>query len=153
MVICAFAGHRDVFQPGVASRLTAELEKLLQTDDAFLFLTGGMGEFDGLATRAVHAVKRRHPEKRITLALVLPYFSARLNAEPAYRVDYDEILLPAELEGVHYKAAIPFRNRLMVDRADLVIAYVYRDFGGAYETVRYAEKRGKPVVNLAETPK
>lgn len=150
MVTCAFAGHRDVLQPGVDLRLAAEIEKLLQTDEAFLFLTGGMGEFDGLAAQAVRAAKRRHPEKRITLALLLPYFSARLNVEPAYRSDYDEILLPAELEGVHYKAAIRLRNRLMVDRADLVIAYVHRDFGGAYATVRYAERRGKPVVNLAE---
>lgn len=152
MVTCTFAGHREVYQPGVASRLEAELEKLLRTEEEFRFLTGGMGEFDGMCGAAVRAAKRRHPEKRITLSLILPYLTVRLNTDPSYRTDYDEILLPAELEGVPYKAAIRMRNRWMADHADRVIAYVYRDFGGAYEMIRYAEKRGKPVVNLAERP-
>ena len=34
--------------------------------------------------------------------------------------------------------------------SDCLIAYLFRDFGGAYETVKYAEKQGKPVINLAE---
>lgn len=38
----------------------------------------------------------------------------------------------------------------MVDRADCLIAYLFRDFGGAYETVKYAAKQGKPITNLAE---
>lgn len=42
------------------------------------------------------------------------------------------------------------RNRWMVDRADCLIAYLFRDYGGAYETVKYAKKQGKPVINLAE---
>ena len=50
----------------------------------------------------------------------------------------------------NYKAAIQKRNRWLVDRADCLIAYLFRDFGGAYETVKYAKKQGKPVINLAE---
>ena len=50
----------------------------------------------------------------------------------------------------NYKAAIQKRNRWLVDRADFLIAYLFRDFGGAYETVKYAKKQGKPVINLAE---
>ena len=38
----------------------------------------------------------------------------------------------------------------MVDRADCLIAYLFRDFGGAYETIKYAKNQGKPVINLAE---
>ena len=62
---------------------------------------------------------------------------------------YDEILIPAELDGVHPKAAIGLRNRWMVDRSDIVIAALHRDFGGAAEAVRYAEKRGKEVVRIS----
>ncbi len=151
MTICTFAGHREVYQSGIAARLEAEIERLLQTDNEFTFLTGGMGQFDDMASSAVRAAKRRHPEKRITLALVLAYLPKRLNTDKKYdRTYYDQIILPEELEAVHYKAAIQSRNQWMVDRADTVIAYLYRDFGGALATVRYARRQGKPVINLAE---
>ena len=37
----------------------------------------------------------------------------------------------------------------MVDQADKILAYIYRDFGGAFDTVKYAFHIGKPVLNLA----
>ncbi len=151
MTTCTLSGHREVFRSGTEAQLDAEIEKLLQTDNEFLFLVGGMGQFDHMGADAVRAAKRRHPEKRITLALVLPYMSNRLNTDKEYyRLSYDQIMIPEEVDTAYYKAAIRLRNRWMVDRADTVIAYVYRDFGGAPATVRYARKKGKPVINIAE---
>jgi hypothetical protein len=37
----------------------------------------------------------------------------------------------------------------MVDHSDIVVAALHRDFGGAAEAVRYAEKIGKEVVRIA----
>ena len=76
----------------------------------------------------------------------------RLNAEKNYYERmYDGVLIPEELIGVHPKAAIKKRNRLMVDWSDTLIAFVYRDFGGAYETLQYAKKQGRiQIINLAE---
>lgn len=150
MTTCTFAGHREVYQPAIEARLDAEIEKLLQTDNEFLFLTGGMGKFDSMASSAVRAAKHHHSEKHIILALVLPYMSNRLNTDKEYyRLDYDQIIIPEEADKVYYKAAIQRRNHWMVDRADTVIAYVYRSFGGALATLKYAQKQGKPVINLA----
>ena len=151
MKVCTFAGHREVYQSDIGERLESEIEKLLQVDHEFLFLTGGMGQFDGMGAGAVRAAKRRHPEKSITLALVLPYPSNRLNTDKEYYESrYDQIMIPEELDAVHYMAAIGLRNRWMVDQADTVIAYVYRNFGGAWTTVKYARRQGKRVINLAE---
>lgn len=151
MTTYVFSGHREVHQPGIEAQLDAEIEKLLQTDNEFLFLNGGMGQFDSMGAGAVRAAKRRHPEKHITLALVLPYMSNRLNTDKEYyRFYYDEIIIPEELDTTYYKSAIQLRNRWMVDRSDTVIAYVCRDFGGAMTTVRYAWKQGKSVINIAE---
>lgn len=36
----------------------------------------------------------------------------------------------------------------MVDRADLIICYVERNEGGAFQTVQYAKRKEKQVVNL-----
>lgn len=151
MTTCMFAGHREVYQSGMEARLDAEMEKLLQTDNEFLFLNGGMGQFDRMGAGAVRAAKRRHPEKHITLELVLPYLSNRLNRDKEYyRFYYDRIVIPEGLEMIHYKAAIQRRNRWMTDRSDIVIAYICRNFGGALATVKYAQKQGKQVINLAE---
>ncbi len=151
MTICTLAGHREVYQSGVEEQLEMEIEKLLQTDNEFTFLNGGMGQFDEMGAYAVRAVKRRHPEKRITLVLVLPYMSNKLNTDKEYyQRSFDQIIIPKELDSAHYKAAIGLRNRWMVDQADLVLAYIYRDFGGALATVRYAQRQRKLVINLAE---
>ena len=150
MITCTFAGHREAYLPNLEKYVEAVIEKILLTDSEFLFLNGGMGKFDGICASAVRAAKSRHPEIKITLALVMPYFIERLNEDKEYyRISYDKIIIPAELDNAHYKAAIGRRNRWMVDRADILIAYVCHDFGGAYQTYRYALRRKKETVNLA----
>ena len=106
-----------------------------------------MGEFDELFARTVRSMKRECPSLR--LVLVLPYLTERLNLDKAfYEVFYDEILIPAELDSVHPKAAIGLRNRWMVDRSDIVIAALHRNFGGAADAVRYAESAKKEIIRM-----
>ncbi len=146
MICCGF-GHR-VMLMDIEKPLRAVLERLVEDRGVSVFYTGGMGEFDELFTRTVRSMKRDCPS--IRLVLVAPYLTERLNLDKAFfEAKYDEILIPAELDGVHPKAAIGLRNRWMVDRSDIVIAALHRDFGGAAEAVRYAEKRGKEVVRIS----
>ena len=82
----------------------------------------------------------------------LPYFSQELNEHQGYyKSSFDDVVIPVELAGVHYKSAITKRNRWMVDESDYLIAYVYPDFGGAYTTLRYAEKKKRQIINLANS--
>lgn len=144
---CCGFGHR-VLLMDVEKPLREALERLAVKQGVTVFYTGGMGEFDELFARTVRSMKRNDP--RLRLILVLPYLTRQAATEKAwYEGRYDEILIPAELEGVHPKAAIGLRNRWMVDRSDIVIAALHRDFGGAAEAVRYAEKRGKEVVRIS----
>lgn len=169
MICCGF-GHR-VLLMDVEKPLREVLERLVAERSVRVFYTGGMGEFDELFARTVRGMKRDCPALR--LVLVLPYLTQKIAigkkrdgtvyggqiaratyAGPGhwrYESRYDEILIPAELDGVHPKAAIGLRNRWMVGRSDVVIAALHRDFGGAVEAVRYAEKRGKEVVRIIET--
>ena len=146
--IIAGGPHREYLSEQDAAEHT--LEEIIQTDDDFIFYSGGMGEFDKKCESAVRRIKRTHPERSIRLVLVLPYLTHEINRDKEYfEAYYDDIVVPTELMGVHYKAAIKKRNRWMVDRADVVLAYIYRDFGGAFDTTRYAYRMGKPVLNLA----
>lgn len=153
MTVCAFAGHRDVYQTGLDTEIEKAIVKLLQTDKEFIFFTGGMGRFDDMCSSAVRSAKRCYPNLNISLILVIPYMSNRLNTDKEYyEYLYDEIIVPSDLADIHYKAAIKKKNRWMIDKADCVIAYVNRETGGAFETVKYAQKNKKCVVNLAEEP-
>ena len=37
----------------------------------------------------------------------------------------------------------------MVDRADLIVCCIDREYGGAYQTIQYAQKQNKKIINLA----
>ena len=152
MHICTFAGHSFVYSAAAESRLKEEIEKYLSEVDEVSFYVGGRGEFDGMAAAAVRAAKSRHKEKEIRLYLIEPYLHASMNRDKEYyEKQYDGIIIPDELIGVHPKAAIQKRNRWMVDRAELLIAFVSRDFGGAYETMKYARRvKTIRIVNIAE---
>lgn len=167
MICCGF-GHR-VLLMDVEKPLREVLERLVAERGVRVFYTGGMGEFDELFARTVRSMKRDCPSLR--LVLVMPYLTRKIairkkkdgavyggqiaratSVGPGrclHEALYDEILIPAELDGIHPKAAIGLRNRWMVDRSDIVIAALHRDFGGAAEAVRYAEKAGKEVVRIS----
>ena len=57
-------------------------------------------------------------------------------------IHYDSTVYPP-LEAVPRRFAITHRNRWMVDVADVVVAYVLHDWGGAATTLRYANQKAK----------
>ena len=70
--------------------------------------------------------------------------------EKEYLDYYDEVEVCAGSSEAHPKSAIQVRNRSMIDRADLVECCIQHKSGGAYATIRYAEKQDKKIVNLAD---
>ena len=149
MKTVTFCGHRDVFpNEEVRHLLNDAIEAEIQIG-AEQFLVGGRGDFDSMAAAAVRAAKRRHKDKRIQLYLVEPYMREGINQDKAYYESlYDGIIIPQELLGVHPKAAITKRNRWLVEQTDCLIAFLQRDFGGAYQTLKYAEQKGIRIVKL-----
>lgn len=66
------------------------------------------------------------------------------------RLLFYKIEICAESSEARPKSAIQVRNRSIFDRSDLVICCVQHKSGGAYAAIRYAEKQGKKIVNLAD---
>ena len=54
---------------------------------------------------------------------------------------YDEVEVCQESCSAHFKATITIRSNNMIDSSDLVVAYVERKSGGAYQALEYAKKR------------
>lgn len=144
-MIITFCGHSD-FSPSIAmeEKLLAILETNVGEEKTDFYL-GGYGNFDSFAFKMGKIYQRTHPN--VSLVYVTPYFCDPHLKEKAQA--YDSILYPP-LENVPPKFAISHRNKYMVENSDLVIAFISRKHGGAYQTYAHAQKKGRTIVNLAE---
>ena len=104
-----------------------------------------------MVSSTVLRCKRSIRDDNSSLVLVLPYPTAEFeNNEDSFYNYYDEIEICDEAARAHFKNAMQVRNRGMVDRVDLIICYVEHNEGGAYQTIQYAKKQEKTIINLAE---
>lgn len=151
----AFFGHRAISDCRAAERaLDFYTQKLITEHPYVEFLVGRNGEFDQLAAAAVRRAKRQIRGDNSALVLVLHRETAELrdNRDEFLRY-YDEIEICPEAEAAYPKAAIGIRNRLMAQRADLILCWLERESGGAADAVRYARKIGRECRNLADFAK
>ncbi|MGI5906833.1 MAG: hypothetical protein ACOX85_11395 [Candidatus Pararuminococcus gallinarum] len=115
------------------------------------FLVGKEGDFDQLVSSTIKRLKRSIRADNSSLVWVLPYPTAQLRDDiSSLEAYYDEIEICDCAAESYPKAAFQIRNQRMVDRSDLVVFYVEHKSGGAYQTMRYAQRQGKKTQNLAE---
>ncbi len=137
-MIVAFCGHREVFDPEAVDAWLNETVEELILEGVDCFYLGGYGQFDTLAAAVVRQQKERYLE--IRSILVLPYLDRSFDASA-----YDETVYPP-LENVPKRYAISRRNEYMIDRSDIVIAFVTHSFGGAYKSLCYAQRKQKRII-------
>ena len=147
----AFFGHRYVDNIiKVENLLEEQIQRLIDENEYVDFLVGRNGDFDQCVSSSVLRVRKNHRDDNSSLVLVLPYPTAEyLNNENYFHDYYTDIEISYAASIAHPKSAIQIRNREMVDRADLIICYIEHEKGGAWQTVEYAIKQGKTVINLA----
>ena len=144
-LIVTFCGHSEVpDREQVRGWLTDVCERLIEGGAAEFYL-GGYGAFDRLCADVLHGLKRRHAH--IRLILVLPYLNGAMPAE-----GYDETVYPP-LESVPRRYAILRRNEWMIQRCDVLVAYVTHGWGGAARTLAYARKKKKPFSHTENDPR
>ena len=143
-------GHRELVRAiEVEEQLEQLITDLIRTREYVEFLIGRNGEFDLLASSVIRKVIKRFDYGNARLILVLPYMNAEYRDNmDNYHEYYDEVEICTESSSAHYKSAIQVRNRHMVDRSDMVICCIQHESGGAYKTVRYANKNNKKVINI-----
>ncbi|MGN1433668.1 MAG: hypothetical protein ACI4XI_08200 [Ruminococcus sp.] len=147
--VCFF-GHRQVVDFQSAEQAVESLiEALLINHEYVEFLVGRDGEFDQIVSSAVLRCKKRIDSANCSLTWVMPYLKADYaNNQESYDSYYDYVEVCDKSAHAHPKSAIQIRNKEMVDRSDLCVFYVTRKNGGAYQTLRYAEKAGANIINL-----
>ncbi|MBR1736979.1 MAG: hypothetical protein IJ736_08190 [Firmicutes bacterium] len=152
MYTISFFGHREI---DCFFRYESKIEEIIYKaakDNPYVdILVGRDGDFDTLVSSVTQRIRRDIGKARIGLTWVMPYEKAEYtkNAEEFDKY-YDNIEVCPDSLKVHPKSAIQVRNRYMVDRSDLVVFFVERDKGGAYQTMKYAIKQGKKILNIVD---
>ena len=146
----AFFGHRYIDNIlKVEEQLEEHIRKLLQEHVYVDFLVGRNGDFDQCVSSSVLRVRKNYRDDNSALVLILPYPTGEyLNNEYYFHNYYTDVEISYTASVAHPKSAIQIRNREMVDRADLIICYIEHEKGGAWQTVEYAIKQGKTVINI-----
>ena len=138
-LICTFFGHRDCSE-AVTQELYTAIERIIVENNCRLFYVGNHGNFDRLVSKVLFELKSKY---EIEVYTVLAYMPAKNIIEYT-----NPTILPDGIETVPRKFAIIYRNRWMVDKADIVLTYVKHSFGGAAQFKEYATKKNKSVIEL-----
>ena len=150
---CAMTGHRNIthaLERGLEKRLLDVIEELA-AQGTEVFYTGGAQGFDTLAALCV---LRLRDKLGIRLCVCVPFEKQDRRfdgiGKDLYRrilSDADEVVYVSDGYGknVYHK-----RNRYMVDRSEVCVAFLESDSGGTFYTVEYARRKGKKIINLAD---
>lgn len=146
-----FIGHSFISRHETVKRAVKELVKSSACDSELIVCyLGGYGEFDEICADACRELKQEIDT--IKLVYVTPYLNL---SEQAKIKDmnksflYDEIFYPP-IESTPPRFAISKRNDWMIKNADLVIAYVDHNHGGAYKSLQKAIRRKKNIINVCD---
>ena len=136
-----FFGHKDTPKE-TEPTLRTTLVDLIENHGATEFYVGNNGNFDAMVRRQLEDLSNTY---QITYNVVLAYLPAKKSEYD----DYTNTILPEGIETAPKRFAISWRNKWMIDQADVVVTYVTHGFGGAAQFKELAEKQGKTVIELS----
>lgn len=142
---CTFCGHSELYgkTSEIIDKLSVVVDNLIK-EGFNSFFVGHYGAFDRIAASVCLNAKTKHNE--IAVNLVLPYYKAKISREEKEEYSsFDSVIVPS-IENTPYKYRIIKANRYMVDRSDVVVAYVTSTIGGAAKTLDYSYKKKKRII-------
>ena len=139
MASCTFFGHRDC-PSSIKEKLHEEIERLISHHRVNTFYVGTQGNFDRMTYAALVELRKRY--QHIKVYRVLAYMPKPGDNDTA------DTIVPEGIENARPRYAIVYRNNWMIDHSDYVIAYVTHTFGGAYQAVERARKKGKITIQI-----
>ena len=147
----SFVGHSVVpLKNRVIEEVKAQLRECAKKSERITCYLGGYGDFDELCAFACREMKEEYAG--IETVYVTPYMGLneqkKIKCAEKYGI-YDASIYPL-IENVPPKFAIIRRNEWMMVNADLIIAYVAHNYGGAYKSLQIAKKREKKIINIYE---
>lgn len=139
-MVCTFFGHRDAPET-VKIKLKEVLTHLIEHKNVDMFYVGNNGNFDRIVRELLKELKKTH---KINYYVVLAYIPQKPSNN-----DYTDSIYFDEINSKPYKVRIVERNKLMINKSDIVVTHVTHITGGAYKFKALAERKGKMVINIS----
>ena len=139
-MVCTLFGHRDAPEK-IKGNLKSILIDLIENKDVNLFYVGNNGAFDSMARELLKELKKIYG---INYYVVLAYIPRKKDDN-----DYSDSIYFDELNIKPYRVRIIERNKIMIEKSDIVVTYATHITTGAYKLRAYAEKKGKIVINIS----
>lgn len=149
---CCFTGHRKLTlqQTCHAYEKTLEAIKTLAKQGYTCFCCGGALGYDTIAAQAVLEVRE---QLNVKLVLILPCIKQDAAWADADKRVYADIKCQADeviyTSSEYTRGCMHKRNRALVDASSVCVCFSSSDSGGTAYTVKYAQKMGVEVINIA----
>ncbi|MBE6679754.1 MAG: DUF1273 family protein [Ruminococcaceae bacterium] len=145
---CCFAGHKDTSCGSIKQKLQDTLIKLIENENVQYFWIGNYGAFDKCAATVIKSLKKEYPD--IKSELIIPYLTKDIINNGDYYKNYDSILIAEIPPNTPQKFRISKANEYMVKKCDYIVCYVDHTYGGAYQTLKSAQKKNIKIINLCD---
>ena len=136
---CTFFGNGNT-PTKIKDQLKHILIDLIENKNVNMFYVGNNGNFDHMVRETLKELKNFYNINYYVVFAYIPKKDIYSNYEDSIYFD--------ELNFKPYKVRIVERNKLMLQKSDIVVTYVAEITGGAAEFKRLAERKGKLVINI-----
>lgn len=145
---CAVTGHRILYTGFDRLKLKEFFLKIIEIGfDNYL-----IGMALGFDTECFNVLEEIRQEKPIKIIACIPCLNQDYKFNKEQKMEYQRMLNSADekvyLSKEYTKNCMIKRNKYMVDNASLLVSYLKHDFGGSYNTVKYAEKQNVQIINF-----
>ncbi|MBR2466033.1 MAG: hypothetical protein IKB38_03775 [Clostridia bacterium] len=145
----AFAGHSFISSNNMVKEMVKDqIRNNIIDNNLVTCYLGGYGNFDEICARACRELKQEYGT--IEIVYVTPYISLSEQTKIKEMQGcglFDTSIYPP-IENVPPRFAILKRNEWMMTNADLIIAYVNHNYGGAYKSLQVAKRKKKKIINI-----
>ncbi len=127
----------------------------LADQGCYKFYCGMAMGFDLLAAETVIMLKKLYKKARIDLVAVIPFEKQSAAWDDVWRARYERVLRQADslvyISREYKKGCYHNRNCYMVDNSDIVITWFDGRAGGTAQTLSYAARKDRRIVNLSDS--
>ena len=121
----------------------------LITDGYDTFLIGMAIGFDTLCFLQLLKIKKK---KNIKIIACIPFDNQSVAFSKEDKILYEKLLKQADekiyVSHNYSSYCMQKRNKFMVDNSSAIVGFLRRDFGGTFNTLKYAEKKGINIIKV-----
>ncbi len=160
--ICCFTGYRPSKMPFELNSKNKEYIRFenklidaifsLTSEESLTFYSGVAMGFDIIAAETVLLLKNAKSNGDIKLICAVPFKNQAEKYTDEWKKRYQNVLKNADeviyVSQEYHRGCYQRRNEFMVDKSDTVITWFDGQSGGTLNTLIYAKKKNKRIVNI-----